>query len=776
MSSPGAFIPGTLTHIAQPLARYLPPIPDGIASAWLQAHLPLGSWVLDPFGACPRLAVEAARNGYRVLVAANNPVSRVLIESAARPPSETDLHAALAALGAASKGSERMETHITGLYQTLCSRCGRRIMADAFLWERGAPGPYARIYRCPVCGDSGEHPCTSEDVDLAASFAGGGMHRARALERVAALDDPDRQNVEEALSVYLPRAVYVIFNLINKVDGLALSPDRRSGLLNLLLSACDQANTLWSHPNTRERPRQLTTGHRFKENNIWLALEEAVALWAQPGPLTAIEAWPEVPPLEGGICLYEGRLRDLADSLSEMEIRGVVTVLPRPNQAFWTLSALWSGWLWGREAVGPFKSVLRRRRYDWGWHAAALTAAFTSLSSRLKPDVPMFGLIGEMEAGFLTAAVTSADAAGFDLEGIAFRKDQEVAQLTWKKGAGREIDRVSSAASQKAALTGCTELLKLRGQPAGYLRMQAAALQEMAHEGVLQHENTSTQAAEPGGEPTPSQNLQRVQAIIKDTFTPRSGLVRVGAEKNPGADRSSIEAGLWWLKIPEGTERILPVADRVEIEVVRYLLRNQGSSSEEIDAAICASFPGLLTPDWELTLACLESYGQQDLRDGMTWRLRERESPSARRQDLINTRQNLSQLGERLGYRVSIRSERPEAPTPGSTALLWSQGEQARFAFTILASAALSEPVFSRETPPAGLQSVIVLPGSRANLVAYKLEHDPLLKAKVEAGWLFLKYRHLRQLLENPGLTPLNVAEQMKLDPLTHTAPQIRML
>jgi hypothetical protein len=35
----------------EPLARYLPPVTQGVTSAWLAQHVPAGAWVLDPFGA-----------------------------------------------------------------------------------------------------------------------------------------------------------------------------------------------------------------------------------------------------------------------------------------------------------------------------------------------------------------------------------------------------------------------------------------------------------------------------------------------------------------------------------------------------------------------------------------------------------------------------------------------------------------------------------------------------------------------------------------------------
>ncbi|MBE9524600.1 MAG: hypothetical protein IMY76_05840, partial [Chloroflexi bacterium] len=91
------YYPGLTPSKPEPLGRYLPPIPEGVATNWLRAHFPhpnagknlqkgdSHAWVLDPFGTSPRLAVEIARAGYRVLVAANNPVNRFLMELEADP-------------------------------------------------------------------------------------------------------------------------------------------------------------------------------------------------------------------------------------------------------------------------------------------------------------------------------------------------------------------------------------------------------------------------------------------------------------------------------------------------------------------------------------------------------------------------------------------------------------------------------------------------------------------------------------------------------------------
>ena len=313
-----AFIPGVAIKNQEPLSRYLPQIPDGVISTWLSKNVPKGSWILDPFGASPRLIVEAARAGYRVLVTANNPIARFLIEVAANPPKIEDYKSAFAELAGSYKSNERLEPHIRSLYNTRCARCGQIVSSEAFVWEHGASSPYARIYTCPSCGDSGEHPCVPFDTEVLSQFSSSGLHRARALERVVASSDKDRIHVEQALSVYIPRALYALITIINKIDALDISPTDQKCLSMLLLHAFDQSTAMWRYPGQKERRRQLTIPRQFRENNIWDALEQGINIWSAvtPGDTgTSIpqSLWPDEPPESGGICVYEGRLLSISN-------------------------------------------------------------------------------------------------------------------------------------------------------------------------------------------------------------------------------------------------------------------------------------------------------------------------------------------------------------------------------------------------------------------------------------------------------------------------------
>ena len=139
-----SYIPGLKPAETGPLSRFLPALEEGVIAHWLPTHASPGAWLLDPFGFSPRLALEAARAGYRVLVTVNNPITRFLLEIAATPPAESDFKAALAELEIAKKGDERLGAHLQSLYVTPCEKCGRDNQAESFLWRKGEDSPYAR--------------------------------------------------------------------------------------------------------------------------------------------------------------------------------------------------------------------------------------------------------------------------------------------------------------------------------------------------------------------------------------------------------------------------------------------------------------------------------------------------------------------------------------------------------------------------------------------------------------------------------------------------------
>ena len=734
------YIPGLNPADPGPLSRFLPALEEGVVSAWLSHLNSPGSWLLDPFGFSPRLVLEAARSGYRVLVTANNPVTRFLLEMFANPPAQSDFTAALADLGAVKKGDERLAGHLQSLYLTSCEKCNQKIYAQTFLWRRGGNAPYARIYECGYCGDSGERAATTDDVDRAKKIAEtDALHRSRAFEKVAALDDEDRSYAEEAIGHYLPRPLYALTTIINRLDSLNLPPERKRALTALALLACDAGNTLWAHPAERPRPKQLSTPRQFREENVWMMLERGSSLWAETGSKVVCEAWNKKIPESGGILIYEGRLKDLAQVVKkEIPIAAVIGSVPRPNQAFWTLSALWAGWLWGRDAVEPFKVALRRRRYDWAWNATALHSTFNRLRELLPEGVPFLALLPEPEPAYLTSAFTAASAAGFSLQSAALRTEHDPVQVVW----GNEKKQPEKHTDADVLQTAIQEYLAARGEPAGYLHVHTAGLIALAETGMLKKTGQEFDEA-----------LRETHALFESVLMDNGRFIHYSTGE-------SVDTGMWDLSTPpqraHGSAQSESLSDRVEMAIVNYLQKNQKVIYLEIEADLYPRFTGLLTPSKGLIYAVLNSYAEKE---GGFWTLRAEDIASARRAELNTINMLIEAIGKRLGYTIRRRDK----------LIYWEENARPLMIFNVLASALLG-----RALQNSPLNAIIVIPGGRAALAAYKQERDPSLAARLKKHRL-VKYRLLRSLLEVPILTRETFEEQIAGDPVEKSSGQMAM-
>lgn len=732
------YVPGTSRRAPGPLSRFLPPLEAGTAATWLSSHVPSGSWLLDPFGFSLRLPVEAARAGYRVLVTVNNPVTRFLLELEADPPPEVDFTAALAELAASKRGEERLETHIQSLYVTRCEQCKRKLQAAEFLWRKGSPAPYARIYHCSECGDSGERPVDGEDVERARQIAASdGLHRSRALERVAARNDPERVHVQEALQHYLPRPLYVLTTIINRVESLGLTPRRQRALVASILIACDAGNSLWGLHEQRPRPKQLITSDEFREQNLWSILESAGSFWQQAGAPVACVQWPNQPPEPAGICIYEGRLKQLAEEVrKEIPIAAGIGSVPRPNQAFWTLSALWAGWLWGHAAVEPYRMALRRRRYDWTWNATALQAAFGHLAGLLALGTPFFGLLPEAEPQFLLAAMSAVGAGGFDLEGLALRTEDDPVQFLWERGERlpREVEQPDVDALRSAMV----EHLEQRCEPVSYLHVEAVALERLAQGHALQRSGQDMEAALHGTRGAIEAALERSTAFAHLT----SG--------------ESLEAGLWGLaKWPDAES----LSDRLEVLLVNYLQKHPESSTLELEQEAFRHLPGLFTPSRRAVLEVLNSYATPS---GTLWRLREEDRAARRKDDLRHIADIVRRTGQALSYKARDQGEW----------IMWEENSTIARAFYVLASAIMA-PALRDAAYPAE-SSILVVPGGRIELIKYKLSLRSDLAERMR-GVRISRFSLWRSLADVKMMTRESLSERLASDAAESTPGQMMM-
>jgi hypothetical protein len=741
------YIPGSAPPPELPLGRFLPPIPPGMAQVWCRENLNPGDWVLEPFGFNPLVVIEIAAAGYPVLVTVNNPIHAFLLQVLASAPQQDELTAALQDLAISSKGDERMGPYIRGLYHVRCANCNQQIEADAFLWKKDANQPYAAQVECAFCGARGEQPLTAEALEGLTPLPPKSLHLARALNRIAERDDALRSQVENVLNAYPTRPLIILQTIINKLEGLEQSPRRRELLIALILSAADRGNTLWAHPSPRNRPRQVVVPAIFQERNLWKVMEKAVTTWQVlnvPIPLTD---WQGVPDQAGGIYLFKGRIRELHPPPEHGFFSAVIAAIPRPNQAFWTLSALWTGWIWGQDAVAPIRQVLSRQRYDWNWHCHALMSVFDTVHPISQPNLKFWGLVAENEPMLLLATLLAADAKGFKLEAFAQSIDDQLAQCTWlphlQPAPMPQPDQALSIA-REAALT----YLQKKGEPASYQQVHAAAVTGLAIDNSLAIDRFLQNI---------NQATTETQKWVETLFQEPQLLTRVIG------GQASLEAGEWWLVDPSGIRETL--MDHLEEHIYGHLVKTTTTTAESVKSVAFQALPGIFTPQDDMILNCLASYAELVDPQLHQWALRESEQPPAREADKQAILEALDRIAHRLGFRVS-----------GKQTLYWHDEHKPIPAYRLhIMTSAILSPYLNVNAPPAQT-NILVIPGSRANLLAFKRQRDPILQGRLDRDFLVVKYRLVRDLEVNPLLSRELFKDLIKADPPEYRATQLALL
>jgi hypothetical protein len=705
-----AFIPGDGKIPEFPLGRFLPPLPGGILSSWLESNIPTGSWLLDPLGSSPQLSLEAARSGHRVLVACNNPIIALMIEVLTGAPQKADFQSAISSLADSRRSGERLEVHLQSLYKTTCPGCGNEIQVKAYLWNKEEAAPYARIVDCPSCGKSGEFPL--EPSDSAALELPGNIQflHSRALERIGIPYAAENPVVQEVVESYSDRAFYTLFNLINRIEALPVDEEKRKLLQALLLSVSDAGNKLWPQPAIKTRPRLITPPADFIEINLWAEFQKAIDAWTSPGREVEFTVYPQLPQGTSAICLFPGRLQALGKLPPEIQPSAALAVVPYPNQAFWSYSAVWAGWIWGKETAGALHGVLGRQRFDSRWVGAVLTSAF----SRLPAHIPFYALIPEISPGLLLAGMAAGLAGGMKINGIACESESDLVQILWETGISNDIPMPLSL--NRFCRDMMTDDLLERGEPATYMQLSGSSLERMIRMSIF-----------PSGNPRKyDELLTRIQQAQKVVIEDPILLKAYGS-------RAADSQGLWWFQKLE--ESPLSLADKVEQEILLILNSGIKNTRKDVENKLNNTFRGFLTPAPSVVDAILDSYcfKVQDASDYLEPDpLRE---PSRFSAEISEIEKILPGLGNRLGYAC----EKDEI-------VIWKEDGKPAYRFFFIPDGRLSRWIDFFAIPRSS--NVILCPECRQELIFFKIGRDPRL---VEAlgTWRLIGFDQLRRIASN---------------------------
>ena len=273
------------------------------------------------------------------------------------------------------------------------------------------------------------------------------------------------------------------------------------------------------------------------------------------------------------------------------------------------------------------------------------------------------------------------------------------------------------------------------------------------------------------------------------------GLIRDELGRPTQRRLAEIEPGRWWLTDPDDlAAAATPLADRVEWAVFSLLSTAGPITETAFYERIAALYSGHDLPDDGLVRVCLDSYRSLASTPG---RVITGDDLLRRSQEHTELLATIAEGGHRLGMRVWI-GHREQSRRHGSGLLgdllddgeqraylggishgdglaevdaIWYVRDRVAFLFEVEWTAMLGEPVLRRHAripPDESLIRFLVIAPERTELVRYKLERSPLLRAALDAGtWHIVKSNQLRAFL---GRDPLDLAD---LEPYLGLDPEV---
>lgn len=754
------------------LRAHRQPLPSNDAAYFIEAYTREGDIVVDPFVGSDAVVRAAVERGRRVIASDSNPLVAWATRVQATVPGGRDVNAALVRLGETRKEGESLKAVLEKPYTSQCAGCGDPVVVDYFVHRREGDKKYlaAKVFTCANCGTRRDD-ATEVDRQRAADAGPRGLTYHLLFQRLLADEAAHSGTIKRLLELYTPRNLALLAALTQKLDAEFRDDPGRNLLAAMLLHALDVGSMLY--PEVDGLPAR-DVPNEFVEVNIWRALEEAARGLGEHAPplrlAQSIEtvltsAAPGAFVGQGGArALAENALASPAPDGQAANVAALVLASPaRLDPLFWELSFLWTRWLLGKTAAAALEPLLDERRQKWGWYGEALTNALADTARLVRDDARLVVAFPAASHAMIEALMLAA-APAFALEEFAFRPHRGMMrstefgavrgdyQVVWRRApaavAPVAAHQLASRVRERS-LAAAMAILEARGEPLLYTWVHHAALDKLARSGLLAE---VAGARYRSGDNAYQFLRHRMEEGLKEGYI-------------HNLDHAEEKGRVLWMARQEEKET-RPLADRVEGFVREQLAAAGRINAGDLEEAVLAEFPGLLTPEPELVELCARAYASRE-GDEWVWRAADE------RAELESARERTRALGERLGYRVvdEARSKdgkmiwELEKVIPGSASGTVREERVHEEAFELLFASRADLGALARQTarPRHGL---IVIPERQVDLTRERLRRDPRRARALErAGWDFLRIPCVDLLLRETETTPPEFQLAWGLDP-----------
>ncbi|HYR93940.1 MAG TPA: hypothetical protein VEP48_07020 [Methylomirabilota bacterium] len=636
------------TPLPRPLHRFGSAFPLSLAETFAGAYAPHRGLVLDPL-AHPASAADAAeRADRRGIARSREPLGAWARGVVANAPATDDIMAAFERVADSALIGTPHRVAMRELYGSRCATCRAPVVVEAFLWERDAPVPSKKAFRCGVCARDGRalliEPVDQDDEERTRRLEPRGMAYWQFVERFG--PDPAAAALGESVaSLYTPRNVTALMATLRAIETAAEPSPEAQALLRLCLLETivsgSRLNAVAGHgaPLRIEKGR-ARRGHaaQTRETNVWLEYERTVrelVAWLTQQPARSRNVV-ELEAGEADLVLCQAPVEDPLGGWSTVAsalLLGAKTLRPIET---------------GEGRLASRERLLRQLR-------AALIEGHRGSA----PGAAAVVYVPHADAATLAAVVLAGAGAGYRLRTILYQRDA----LPGAYGAGaaaatcdfdrdvpllRDQSSADGAQIEDAIRGGVRDAFLARGEPIREDLAASAALQALSAAALL----APLALARAGGVSELELFLDHFRSALADGR--RNGLQKVILSTDP-------EEIAYVVKDASDTS---PLDDRVEWAVWGVLSATREVDTRSLLKRTYALFRGVETPDRELIERCIASYAVQS--EEGRWRLADVDALVARQASQAQVVADLIDAGHRLGFKVHVGRDLQRRAAPAS--------------------------------------------------------------------------------------------------------------
>lgn len=602
-----------------------------VVGEYIKTYCPKGGIVFDPFAGSGITAMEALKNGRKVIVCDLVPIATEITRLTIKPVNTLHLYEAF------ERVEEKVRAKIENLYITKCRQCDKEIVFDCAIWKKDACVEI-RYQSCPYCGDRQAQNCTLTEFDkgLLKGIENRKIKEWYPTNPLYYLDGrpfKKKEKYESIDELFTKRNLQALAWLME-----AIEKEPKKELRDFLIIAFSSMVHLCTKmvPSIKPTPGSHQTSFSstwtqhsywyalsYMEQNVWNKFDSSIN--GHQGLLKAkvesnkifkdvkiSSSFKQILSGKADVYIYNGSCLDLMKKLPEGSVDYIFTDPPYDASIqFGELSYLWVSWL--KMNTNYIKKIMsneiirnERQHKDFTVYHSLLSSSFQKMFRVLKPQHYLTLTFHNPTFKVRNATIRAGVFAGFEFEKV---HHQPLGQVSAK------------AMLQPFGSAQGDFYLRFNKPKTGVSKPEE--IDEVRFENIVL-ETTIGLLAE-RAEPTPyTIIINYIDPVLsKHGFF---GSLHTGLDINTvlrkhldkefvllPAKVGKAEGKLWWFKNTSIVPRLneIPLTERVEQTVYRKLWQMGKVTFTEMWDAVSTEFPNSLTSDSTSIRDALSIYARQ---------------------------------------------------------------------------------------------------------------------------------------------------------------------